>query len=427
VVLTSDVDTDFTAYEIALDTLPGSPREIFDESGRAVLRDAAPGSHVLGIFTPDGARYDLSVDLRMGDDWRLEVPIDTPRKVAAYAVPSSTREIPSGGWITAFFWSAGAAVRYRKMDAEGRAVFACITGDEAVFSAFDSKWTCIGTTHVKLGAGEQVEVPVPLDGADYRVRVLDTAGEPAHKAFVAVTHPGDRSGWYAVADPTNADGLTTIPGMTASRLLVSAQLASGESSYVLADFDNAERLAEVRVDASWSLCIVLRDHDAPAGHVEVSFRDQIDGLVRAWLETSEAGTATLRRINEASFVVGIEYPGYFPVSVRLKSTPSPELQEIQVRRTGALLADFDRSGLALTDARLELHSVEYDCSIEPWLAQGKIAASPADLSADREGRLRIDGLPHGAYSWTAALSDGASQSGRVTVEPGSATTLRVSF
>ena len=55
----------------------------------------------------------------------------------------------------------------------------------------------------------------------------------------------------------------------------------------------------------------------------------------------------------------------------------------------------------------------------------KVQALPEGMTSDSHGRIRIDGLPNGSYSWVLTHPAGASQNGSVVVAPQNVTQVTV--
>jgi hypothetical protein len=76
--------------------------------------------------------------------------------------------------------------------------------------------------------------------------------------------------------------------------------------------------------------------------------------------------------------------------------------EVDMRRLGDVEAVLtNRDGLPVAALALDLRSLEFDADLAAWIAEERIRA-PSGLTTDRLGRLVLEGLPRGAYSWGVA-------------------------
>lgn len=235
-------------------------------------------------------------------------------------------------------------------------------------------------------------------------------------AQVTVAYLGDRSGWYYVAPPTDVGGITTLSGISMSEVMLDVTLPGGERALLPVTL-RLNETTDVHVTASSALLVRLLDHDLPIRAVEVAVLDEAGLAVLNWMETSAVGTAEWTRISEGVFVVSVNYPGYFPVQVRLESSITSEEHLIQVRRTGSIAVATMAGGAAVGGVQFDLRSMEFDKPVGQWLADGKVDSTSGALATDSLGRVRLDGLPHGDYEWTISVAGADARMGLVHVTP----------
>jgi len=165
------------------------------------------------------------------------------------------------------------------------------------------------------------------------------------------------------------------------------------------------------------LRLVLKERDVSVVGVDVGACDP-DGIVHLPTATSDTnGLANISRVSGAGWKVKIAHPGYWP-SEFIVSPADQNPYPIQVRRLGSLefilKTPYGNPSIAVP---IDVHSVEYQESVETWIATGRVRASSPTLQTDAAGKLRIDGVPNGPYHWRARMPTGEIIEGDASAPP----------
>jgi len=96
----------------------------------------------------------------------------------------------------------------------------------------------------------------------------------------------------------------------------------------------------------------------------------------------------------------------WPTTVDKELKPGEQARvTVQMRRLGDLeFTLFSPDGLPVSGVDVSFRSEEFDTSIDSWLAEERIRA-PGGLTTDKRGSIHVEGLPRGAYSWSATAFD----------------------
>jgi uncharacterized GH25 family protein len=97
-------------------------------------------------------------------------------------------------------------------------------------------------------------------------------------------------------------------------------------------------------------------------------------------------------------------------------------RDVQMRRLGNVeLAAVDAEGNPLAGMTVSVRSIEFDADVADWIAAERVRA-PGGLRTDGAGKLLLEGLPNGRYSWAMTLNANAHPSGTFEVVPGERST-----
>jgi hypothetical protein len=100
---------------------------------------------------------------------------------------------------------------------------------------------------------------------------------------------------------------------------------------------------------------------------------------------------------------------------------------IQVRRLGDLRVEVrNGDGLPVSGVLVELTSTEFQAAVSDWIGVSRVGCSPEDSRTDNLGRIRLRGLPNGAYAWRVPLVGGQELAGSVSVKAEAESLLLIS-
>ncbi|MBM3977897.1 MAG: carboxypeptidase regulatory-like domain-containing protein [Planctomycetes bacterium] len=258
---------------------------------------------------------------------------------------------------------------------------------------------------VRIGAAEEL-----------LVRVVDRKGVPIEGTSVLVRRVGGSTDVMLDAR-TGADGLARLAGVGWAQIEVLAfHPQRGVVPSVRAQTaEHRSRPLEIELDAEGRWAIDVRDGDAVLSGVEVRFLDPRHNAGRS--VSDAAGRSTSLPFARGRFRAEAGERGYWPSELEVEFEGVDMRSTLQVRRTGSAALELRSSSTPdVRNIELDLESVEFGERASNWIAAGK-ASSESGLRPDKDGRVRIDGLPRGKYRWRASRAGEVVASGELEVPP----------
>src|SRR5262249_40205871 len=161
---------------------------------------------------------------------------------------------------------------------------------------------------------------------------------------------------------------------------------------------------ELILDARAGIELAYQDGEDSLAEVECALIDPA-GFSELGGHSDERGRVSLHGLGEGSYRVLATRSDCWPVDLTVPARLQPQLQHVEMRRLGDLdLALVAAGGLPVSGVLVELTASEFGVSVAQWIAEKNVRSS--GLVADLQGRIRVDGLPHGPYAWRIALPDG---------------------
>lgn len=87
----------------------------------------------------------------------------------------------------------------------------------------------------------------------------------------------------------------------------------------------------------------------------------------------------------------------------------------------------DAYGAPIPNVQVALRSQDLGEDVERWVAEHRVPAPTAGLRTDADGRLRLEGLPQGDYTWRARAPAGGEREGLVHVRGRTESALEVAM
>jgi hypothetical protein len=128
--------------------------------------------------------------------------------------------------------------------------------------------------------------------------------------------------------------------------------------------------------------------------------------VIAAADFDDARRALVRELGTGTHLLRVRHDGYFPHESPIACVGGREqLVRVTLRRPVPLALKLKAmNGAVLTEASISIEDIESGANVRDWIASGWLAES-TPLVTDREGRVRIEGLPEGRYRVRAAGID----------------------
>lgn len=258
---------------------------------------------------------------------------------------------------------------------------------------------------VRIGAAEE-----------FLVRVVDRKRVPIEGTTVLVRRNGGATE-VALDARTDAEGLARLAGVGWEQVevLVFHPQRGVVPSVRARATDHRSKPLEIELEAEGRWSIDVRDGEVPLAGVQVRFLDPRHNAGRSLSDAT--GRATSLPFAAARFRAEAGERGYWPSALEADIQGTDLQSTLQVRRTGSAEVEL-RSGSTpdVQAFEVDFESIEFGERASQWIEQGR-ASADGGLSPDKDGRVRVDGLPRGKYRWRAVRAGEVVASGELEVPP----------
>jgi hypothetical protein len=258
---------------------------------------------------------------------------------------------------------------------------------------------------VRIGAAEEL-----------LVRVVDRKRAPIEGTTVLVRRDGGATE-VALDARTDAEGLARLAGVGWEQVEVLAfHPQRGVVPSVRARAaDHRSKPLEIELEAEGRWSIDVRDGEAPLAGVQVRFLDPRHNAGRSVSDAT--GRATSLPFAAGRYRAEAGERGYWPSALEVDFQGTDLQSTLQVRRTGSAEIELRSSSSPDVQAfEVDFESIEFGERASQWIEQGR-ASADGGLSPDKDGRVRVDGLPRGKYRWRAVRAGEVVASGELEVPP----------
>ncbi|MCP3917217.1 MAG: carboxypeptidase regulatory-like domain-containing protein [bacterium] len=410
---------DFTGYRVGNTSVASMSHRAVDANGIVRFEDTGSGGMRIEVMDPQGGRTDVYVRLGPGKDERLDVLVDAGRRVIARLVPPPGETLPDKLWIAATSSLADGEDQktFRKPDATGAATFESIAGTFAVFQVFHSDGRRLGNYWRELAADNIVELELPFSPESRRLQVFDAAGQPVANARADFRAPGDRTD-YVLAWLVDSDGIIDLVGVEASKLEVRIYQSGVFSSRTrTVDLESAEDPIRIDIDPSADMQLRLTERGVPAAGLDVVVTESPTDVFIRFATSNSVGNVAVARVEHGAYICEVRHPAYWPSRHEVTATVGGPEQALEVRQLGAAEVRVMRAGAPVAGARIVLRSVEFGVPVADWVAEERARVEPASWTSDASGRVNIQAIPNGRYTWAVTFPDGFERAGEMLVAP----------
>ena len=183
----------------------------------------------------------------------------------------------------------------------------------------------------------------------------------------------------------------------------------------------------MRLDSSASVRATLVERGKPAVGVPVRLMESGGWRMLLAGTSDTTGLAQFNSLSPDLWDLHVSGGGWWPTKTSIRASETADPTPVEVRRMGSLEVLVSREGFAVSGAAVSLVSTEQDEPVQTWLDEGRAFAGPTGLVTDNTGKVDLNGLPNGPYTWTVTLSDGTSLQGTCHVPAGDTNQLSVAF
>ncbi len=412
---------DFSAYGANFGPEIQLPQGRFSADGLVRLQGVDSGRHYLVIQREPSAWRRLTLNLVPNESWRVSHRLAGPRHLTVEVMQEGGEKVDvSGGLFVLYTTPDGVfTVLCDQVPADGIVELSGIDAENLHIEVRDRDLQFVAGTEGSFNGQDDLSLTLLLGGEPFFVHVVDKKGDPIGGVQVVIDDTQPTS--MILFGTTDADGVCELRGvpprdlfiqlshpMRGARLNVPCNGRDGEVEVVLLD----EARLELR----------LVDGEIPLGEVICRLLTSMDREALAPASSKPDGTVAWEGLSPGHYRISASRSDCWPVVVEAEATAKGEAVAVQMRRLGDILCLVrNQAGLPVAGQAIGLHSLEFEVDVARWVEDGRVEAG-AGLVSDQEGRVRVEGLPHGPYRWTLSTS-GEPFEGIVTTEPGTVVEL----
>ena len=413
---------DLTGYHLeAVGPSPLEPRP-FPVDGEVVCERVAPGDWTFTIWDSDRTGHSIRRRLASGRDWLVEVPVGRSGEIRVEVIPEPGSELPRGGWLTALYdVRLGDSTQiFCEMPRDGEHVFPRFPADSASFVVFDGSSRVVGSRSVKLSDEPSQTVQIELGGHRLVVQATDVRGNPLPGTRICASSLHSDGRW-AAAQTAGADGRADIGRVAFDEVLVHLMHPTHGSrvGVRLRPEELPDGVAVVEIGGEAWLRAHLHDGEMAGSDVRAMLYDSTAYFLVGEHASDAAGILNIPGLSAGPHLLVLDDPRYWPSEHLVEASKSESPQPVEIRRLGGLSIEvLDPGGVPVSGLPVELISGEFAIPVAHWLSQDIVQCGASGLTTDLTGRIHVDGLPRGIYTWriTAGLASGLA--GEVTVPGG---------
>jgi len=393
-------------------------RRSADAEGRIRFEGVRPDAYTVTVDWGSSASYSFATRLGSADTSSMDFDLRRGHDVFVVVRTEDGVGLAPGCVLQAAYWSLSAKRLVLWNDwvpDSSRIDIGRFDSDRVVLQVLDPTGKTIGAVRIPDLARAGPEVVLRLGGKGHTLRVLDRDDRPLARASVSI---GRSAGVFERFLNTDANGIVELPSFDGDEMQVIVDVPF-EGCALYRSVSLSDRPTDLRFDPHEIVGIRLLDGAEPLPGILVQvfhghgFEYLVDELV-----SDDQGEARTRRVSGSDdYVLRIEQPGIWPVNSLQKAHANSSTTAVQVRRIGSTVLRARRSGLAVAGQSVTLRSEEFGEDVEMWRSSGRCVVTPSDFRTDVQGRIRIDGIPHGSYRWSATIEPDITVGGRFEVLP----------
>ncbi len=420
--LLAEEPADFSAYSLSASGPEIIQQRSFPAAGELVCEDIAPGDWTILVNDPYGISRRINKRLAPGQDWIIQLHVQGSGQILVEVIPEPLGELPMKGVLHAEYYTeqGGRVDLTAYLPSDGKYTFPRFPTDSVSFTVFTPDWRVLGSASAQLEDRPEQTVRIQLGGHPLAVKVVDDLGEPVAGAMVIVSSL-DAEGRWSAGETSGADGTAEFGKVAFEELLVHMihPVRGSRVGVHIRPEELLDGLAELKLSGEARLEIPLQDDGVPCPHVPVLLRDPTAFFTIGEYTSDAAGTIDIAGLSEGPHRLALNDPRYWPSEHTVEASNSGSSKPVEIRRLGGLSIEvLDPGGVRVGGVPVELVSVEFGIPVAQWLSQGLVLCGESGLNTDLSGRIQVDGLPHGTYSWRIAGGSASGLGGEVIVPGG---------
>jgi hypothetical protein len=383
--------------------------------GVATFEAVAPGNAQVLVSESSTDFLRLSLDLLPGAEWDFDCAMSGPRRLDVFVEPPDGTTLDYVPGVMLFATEKNGFVLRSRLTNDGVARFGGIRSDRVQVQVYDFELQIVATTDVAFGSEESKEVVVRLGEKPVRVHVIDKKGSAIPAVWV--TARGSNGAHIYGVNQTDAEGWAKLLGLPPSTVLLDLEHpTAGRRQGVSVDASRGD--IEVELEAEGSIQLRLVDDGVRLAEVQ-TWLEATDGVrLSRPLPTGPDGVVRYEPVGPGTYRFACQRADCWPTSIDITMTEETQVgRDVPLRRlSDVTLTVVDPEGRPISGLPVALVPFGFECDVSAWIDAGRVRA-PKGTSTDAQGELRLEGLPHGEYGWSAASSEG-DRTGRFVLEPG---------
>ena len=432
VTLLSSDREDVTQFRVALLGDVEFPERPFDEHGHVQFENIDPGKYTLRVLHPGDLSYDdIRVDVIPGHDSEVRVPLQSQEMSVDVIPPLHQTTIPDGLVLRVRQGHSDDTLstdHVYGIPSNGHVTIRAVEGDIAI-DVLQLDRTCRGFTHAYVTAGSPHAIRVAIDTNPVEFRVVDQSKTEFPNALVGVFCLPDCANWYTQG-VSDQFGVCRFVGLTIDTAFVNVgRLPEGFMPAVRMSLRTpTEEPIELRLAPDCLLHVLALERGRPIPGLQLEAFDAHVPASLGLASTDERGEAQFCRVGRGQWLVSLFHPGYWRDQFLVPASCDEQPYPIEVRQVGGIEMEVkDHSGRGSPYLPINFYSEEKDRWVSDWIEEGRVSSPQQGLTTDLAGRVRVLGLPNGAFRWTATLPDGSSLDGHESVPPHGMATVTVTI
>lgn len=417
----------YVVYSSGGDIIPPTP---FDASGTAQLVGLRPSNYALMLRLPSGEILTQAIEIPAGSSMQISFDVSGQCALELEFDPKEPRVHLDGCAVTVYSTAAGGRDIQRRLSITGEhpLVIPRLSPGHVTLELSNPLGELIATDSFELAGVPSQRHTIHLNQRVWRVRVLDSAGDPLPGTRVEACSNDAKSGWRCRRE-TDGEGICSFGPLAATTMIVSLTNFKIGRRYgiEIARAEGSDAVTDVVLTAGAHAKLLLREQGTPRSGIVIALTHPAASMYEWGYWTSKLdGTISVDDVGEGDYLAVVNHAGYWPTRTNIHCSRAGSDVTIDLVGRGDLTCHArSRYGSAVANARLELRSERLGQTASEWIAEGWIAAPIGGMRTQSDGSITIQGLPRDTYAWRLEIDTGQSVEGSCTVTARTTTALEI--